>query len=98
MRCQYILKGEKMPYFVKKPIPIEARQFTIDAAHSVAAWCKSDLSTYQDGTPRALLILTLEGNMLAKMNDWIICGVRGEFYACDREIFEETYDIVENIN
>lgn len=84
-----------MPLFVKRPIPVEAREFTAESAQSVAAWCGGDLSYYQDGTPRALLILTLEGNMLAKIGDWVICDEHGEFYACDREIFEETYALAE---
>ena len=83
-----------MPLFVKHPVRVEARQFTEQSAHSVAAWCGGDLSCYQDGTPRALLIFTLEGNMLAKINDWVICGVHGEFHACDQDIFKETYQEV----
>lgn len=33
--------------------------------------------------------------MTAQMGDWIIKGVRGEFYPCKHDIFETTYDIVE---
>jgi hypothetical protein len=37
-------------------------------------------------------IPTLEGNMKAQMNDWIIKGVNGEFYPCKPDIFEKTYE------
>jgi len=42
-----------------------------------------------------LLIPTLEGVMVARQNDWIIKGVKGEFYPCKPDIFEATYEPVE---
>ena len=40
-----------------------------------------------------LKIKTLESNeFIAKTGDWIIRGVKGEFYACDDEIFKLTYE------
>lgn len=39
-------------------------------------------------------IKTLEGNMLVKVGDWIIRGVKGEFYPCKPDIFEMTYEKV----
>jgi hypothetical protein len=39
-----------------------------------------------------LLINTPEGKMLARGNDWIIKGVKGEFYPCKPDIFEATYE------
>ena len=42
-----------------------------------------------------LLVDTLEGMMRAERGDWIICGVKGEFYPCKNEIFEATYEAVE---
>jgi len=41
-------------------------------------------------------IQTLEGDMLARIGDWIIKGINGEFYPCKPEIFEKTYDEVTN--
>ena len=41
-----------------------------------------------------LLIPTLEGVMVAKENDWIISGIKGELYPCRADIFEETYEAV----
>lgn len=43
---------------------------------------------------KELIIRTLEGNMTASLNDWIIKGVKGEFYPCKPEIFEETYELI----
>jgi hypothetical protein len=42
-----------------------------------------------------LLIPTLEGVMLAVEGDWIIRGIKGEFYPCKPDIFEATYEPVE---
>ena len=39
-----------------------------------------------------LLIRTLEGEMRADIGDWIIRGVKGEFYPCKPDIFEATYE------
>lgn len=36
-------------------------------------------------------ITTLEGNMRADLGDWIIRGVKGEFYPCKPDIFDSTY-------
>jgi hypothetical protein len=37
-------------------------------------------------------IPTLEGNMDASLGDWIIKGVKGEFFPCKPDIFEATYE------
>ncbi len=38
---------------------------------------------------------TLEGTLSAKAGDYLIIGVKGEMYACDQEIFQETYSFTE---
>ncbi len=40
-------------------------------------------------------IATIEGDMQAKPNDWIIEGIKGEFYPCKPDIFEATYEKVD---
>ena len=42
-----------------------------------------------------LIIPTLEGIMGASEGDWIIKGVKGELYPCKNDIFEATYEPVE---
>ena len=77
-----------MPYFTKKPITIEARQYTRNGleAEEVSEWC-GGVQT-DDGC----IIYTLEGDHLASYGDWVIKGVKGEFYPCKPEIFEATYN------
>ncbi len=37
---------------------------------------------------------SLEGLVRGKPGDWLMRGIQGELYVCDREIFEKTYDLV----
>lgn len=39
-------------------------------------------------------IETMEGTMQAKAGDYLVVGIRGEMYAIDQEIFQETYDVL----
>lgn len=81
----------------KKPVEIEAHRVPVESvrhlassyAWELAKWCGGDLR--DDG---AILILTLEGEMRADPGDWIIQGVKGEFYPYKPDIFEATYEPV----
>lgn len=52
------------------------------------------VKAYQTDEDR--VVHTLEGDMLAKAGSYIITGVRGEIYPCRQDIFEETYEEVDN--
>lgn len=77
--------------FRKKPIVIEAMQFTEETKNQVFNWVWSRDPDFEDGKP-VLRIHTLEGTMTARLGDWVIKGVKGEFYPCKPEIFEALYD------
>lgn len=47
-------------------------------------------------TDKEVFIETLEGTMKADVGDYIITGVKGEQYPCKPDIFEETYEKVED--
>ncbi len=77
--------------FRKKPVVIEAMQNLTGHAESISTWMKSHgVTPVWDGATFA--IVTLEGTMTAGRGDWIIRGVKGEFYPCKPDIFEATYD------
>ena len=78
----------------KKPVVIEAVQWTGDNWIEVSKFLGD---SYSDPirNSRDLFIDTLEGTMMANPNDWIIKGIKGEFYPCKPDIFEATYDLVE---
>ena len=46
-------------------------------------------------TERAMIIHTLEGDMKAEAGDYIITGVEGEQYPCKPDVFNKTYERVE---
>lgn len=62
-------------------------------AHAIAKWCDGRTvlvsGCFDD---LAIEIDTLEGTMRAHPGDWIIKGVKGEFYPCKPDIFEATYE------
>ena len=82
-----------MPYFTKKPVQIEAREHT-GSASSAAGLIKwiVDQGGEASAIGEFLLIETLEGRHQANPGDWIIRGVKGEFYPCKPDIFAATYD------
>jgi len=80
--------------FRKKPIIIEAVQWTGDMT-KVIELVGHDLPTYGEGKNGSLRITTLEGDHEVSPKDWILRGVRGEFYPCKPDIFMITYDLVD---
>lgn len=97
------MKTEK---YLKKPVVIEAFQYDGDLIDSrgkyhVPDWAKQ---AYENGilfyeetenSPSEMFVKTLEGNMIASVGDYIIRGVNGEIYPCKPDIFEKTYEPVE---
>lgn len=86
--------------FRKKPVVIEAveltRRFSDLALNFVGRDNVSEFNLgefEEDGC--YINIKTLEGIMTAQEGDWIIKGVKGEFYPCKPDIFEATYELVE---
>jgi hypothetical protein len=74
----------------KKPVVIEAVRWDgeMETMHAL-----NDLGFVGGGAlPGPLDIRTLEGTMRAEIGDWIIKGVKGEFYPCKPDIFEATYE------
>jgi hypothetical protein len=86
--------------FRKKPVVIEATQWFKMGDHPMVKpltdtvnknWCRLQ------GLPEGSLgeIRTLEGMMHVTVGDWIITGVKGEHYPCKPDIFDMTYEPVE---
>lgn len=84
--------------YIKKSVEIEAIQFldTPERVCEIAEFMGGDLRVnYEDKDNPFIPIETLEGTMKASVGDYIIKGVKGEFYPCKPDIFEQTYDCVE---
>jgi len=83
-----------LPRFRKKPVEIEAVQWTGENGDEICDFLRFGTGGYID--PKGnLVIRTLEGALLAREGDWIIRGVQGEHYPCKPDIFAETYEPVE---
>lgn len=76
----------------KKPIIIQAVQWKGNNFKELLNFCGSDRVKMSTKHPGSLEIETMEGVMLAAPGDYIIKGVKGEFYPCKPDVFSETYD------
>ncbi len=91
--------------FRKKPVVIEALLYVGDNIDAVHAWANGPEFDPNDdeqwtkapvgGDEMEVHITTLEGTMVGLPGDWIIRGVKGEFYPCKPDIFDATYEPVE---
>lgn len=74
----------------KKPVVIEAVQWTGENQDDIKVHMNTTILAIDKKTH--LLIRTMEGVMEALPGDWIIKGIKGEFYPCKPDIFEATYE------
>lgn len=81
-----------MAKYRKKPVVIEAMQWGDNISELTSFLSLSD--RIMKFTNSVLEIDTLEGTMIARKGDWIIKGVKGEFYPCKPDIFKQTYEEV----
>ena len=77
--------------FRKKPVIIEAEQY-FENGHWPAGVCRTPEEAKAHYKP---WVQTLEGKLMVSDGDWIITGVKGEKYPCKPDIFEATYEKVE---
>ena len=84
-----------MTKYRKKPVVIEAEQWW--PGKRIDGVVESPVLEPTDYNPEGVYgqIETLEGVMTCTPGDWIITGVKGEKYPCKPDIFEATYEAVE---
>ena len=88
-----------MPIYRKKPVEIEARQYngTPEANQEIIDWTRGSATpAYMEKYDEVefLCISTLEGDFKVYKSDYVIKGIKGEFYPCKPDIFEKTYEMV----
>lgn len=83
-----------MAKFRKKPVVIEAMQYTgaSSSESEVSAFVGRELEIREIDGCLFPVIPTLEGEHIASPGDWIIRGVAGEHYPCKPDIFAATYE------
>lgn len=82
----------------KKPVEIEYMQYTdTESAEKIVEWVGdyNSLLVVSDRHIPHITIMTLEGPMIADINDYIIKGVEGEFYPVKPDIFKKTYEVLD---
>lgn len=79
--------------FRKKPVVIEAVQWTGSNLDELRAFVPKEFRHNKIHQPMG--IVTLEGVVTVSEGDWIIRGIKGEFYPCKPDIFEKTHEAVE---
>lgn len=82
----------------KKPVMIEALQLNHENLPKIWDWMGDAYTSHDqfgDEQILSLPIKTLEGTMEAQQGDFIIKGIKGEFYPCKEEIFNASYEKVE---
>ena len=95
-----------MAYYRKKPVVIEAVQWTGKNHREMFDFLTGKIDKPIETSGEnfyidhervigGLVINTLEGEHFASIGDYIIKGVQGEFYPCKPDIFKETYEEVE---
>jgi hypothetical protein len=98
--------------FRKQPLPVQAMKFQGDlpSHQAICKWLGNWPHKHIDVlgnrfTPASaacspvasrIVINTHEGEMAARHGDWIVCGVSAEFYPVRADIFEQSYDLIED--
>ncbi len=97
---------ETIKKYKKKPVVVQAIKYTgknifdvISFIDGKAPNIKSNIAMqkweeFENLVKRkGLSIRTLEGSMLVTQGDYIIKGIKGEYYPCKPDIFKKTYEI-----
>lgn len=100
-----------MAKYRKKPVIIEAIQWNGHNINDIKMFVGSSLNviTHKHYDPSSepgstsmvswedytIFIHTLEGDMKCDKGDYIIRGVNGEFYPCKPDIFDKTYEVID---
>lgn len=95
---------EEYKKYIKKPVEIEAVQWNGHNPTEIKEFAGDSVkieyydAAYEVGAGPVIVtvtIHTLEGDMKANKGDYIIKGVKGEFYPCREDIFLQTYDALD---
>lgn len=78
-----------------KLVEIEAMQFTEESKDQVLNFVRCNCHPEFDVKNNPILVIqTLEGDMTASIGDYVIKGLKGEFYPCKPDIFNMKYEAI----
>lgn len=84
-----------MAKYRKKPVEVEAVQWTGENDDEISIFAGGKVLFMWFAKRRVLLVETIDGATRAHVGDWIIKGLNDEIYPCKPDIFEKTYERVE---
>ena len=73
--------------FVKNPVKVQAAHWTGNNFDEISSFTNGNIFQYDE----KVVIKTRAGYRYIEKDDWIIRGIKGEFYLCKHDIFEKTY-------
>lgn len=76
----------------KKPVQVETVRWNGDNWDEIEKF--SPYGITHNSRDNSLKIDTLEGEMTCSLGDYLIKGLKGEYYPCKPDIFEKSYEIV----
>lgn len=85
-------------HYTKKPVTITAMQFdgSTASAQAICEWAETkgvkNVEYVLEGEAPELVCNTLEGPLVVSPDDFVIRGIKGEYYPCKPDIFEATYN------
>lgn len=85
----------------KKPVIVDAYKMEIEffmlgaPDWVIDGWYDGTIFAHEQDFGKGLRIKTLEGEMFAPFGHYLIRGVEGEIYACEPNIFNKTYELLE---
>lgn len=85
--------------YTKRPVTVQAVRLTRNNVRDIGSQIGAHRIHNVVGRRREVIALgieTLEGLMTAKIGDYIIKGVQGEYYPCKADIFRATYEAAES--
>lgn len=86
----------KVKSYKTLPVVIEAVQLVKENVPFLVDWADLEVIELNEGESYQYLVRTLEGVMEAKLNDFIIKGLRGEFYPCKPDVFKKKYSKIKD--
>lgn len=80
----------------RKPDPFDASNITPENWEPMLKYRKRPIVVCATklNFPEGFIVRTLEGWMKGKPGDYLVIGIKGEKYPVDKEIFEETYEVI----
>jgi len=82
-----------MPVYTYERVPVQVQALRYDGGNmeELKSFAGDDIQTMADGEP---YVYTLEGTMIISVGDYVVKGIKGEFYPVKPAIFAKIYKMI----